>query len=359
MLLFDGHLDLAMNALMWNRDLTLPVSEMRRLELESGIQKRGFGRGTVSYPDMCRGHIGLCIATVIARCQKPGNPLPGFRAAESAYASAMGQLAYYRLREQQGILRFLHDLPSLDAHVAEWRAGLAAGDVESLPIGLILTMEGADPVVYPEQLHAWKAAGLRCIGLSHYGLSNYAHGTASVGGLTDMGRALLPEVEKAGLLLDLTHLADGAFWEVMDRYNGPVQCSHQCCRALVPGDRQMDDRQLQAVFERGGVVGVALDAWMLYPDWQRDVTGPTPDKNLTAVADQIDHICQLAGNTRHAGIGTDLDGGYGTEQTPADLDTIADMQNIADLLRPRGYSESDIQAIFSDNLINLFRRIWS
>jgi membrane dipeptidase len=350
MLLFDGHLDLAMNALAWNRDLTLPVHETRLLE--TGMTQKGRGRGTVSFPEMRRGRIGVCIATVIARVQKPGNPLPGYRTPEIAYAVAQGQLAYYRILEEQGVLRILGDWLSLEAHVEEWETA-----PETAPLGIILTLEGADPIVEPEQVHRWKADGLRCVGLSHYGLSNYAHGTATEGGLTDMGRALLPEMEKAGMILDLTHLADQAFWEALELFSGSVQCSHQCCRSIVPGDRQMNDTQLRAVVERGGVVGAALDAWMLYPGWIKGETENTVC-DLCSVVDQIDHVCQLAGSSLHAAIGSDLDGGYGQEQTPHDLDTIADLQKIPALLRARGYGKEDIRNIMHGNLLRLFRQGW-
>jgi membrane dipeptidase len=349
MLIFDGHLDLAMNALSWNRDLKIAVHDTRLAE--TGMTQRGRGRGTVAFPEMRRGGIGLCIATLIARVQKPGNPLPGYCTPEVAFASAQGQLAYYRILEEEGVLRILTDWPGIEAHVREWETA-----AESAPLGIVLTMEGADPVVYPEQVHRWKADGLRCIGLSHYGLSNYAHGTATEGGLTDMGRAILPEIEKAGLILDLTHLADQAFWEVLERYQGPVQCSHQCCRCLVPGDRQMDDEQLQAVIERGGVIGAALDAWMLHPGWVRGETENSAC-DLDAVAAQIDHVCRLAGNSLHAAIGSDLDGGYGQEQTPHDLDTIADLRKLDGLLRARGYGEEDVRNIMHGNLLRLFRTV--
>lgn len=352
MLIFDGHLDLAMNALIWNRDLNVPVHEQRALEVAAGLSRQGYGRGTVAFPEMRKGRVAVSIATLIARVQKPGNPLPGFRASEIAYAAAQGQLAYYRMLEEQGVLRILTDLPALQAHVQEWEAAPA-----TTPLGIILTMEGADPVVYPEQVHRWKADGLRCIGLSHYGVSNYAFGTSTPGGLTDLGRAILPEIQQAGLVLDLTHLADQAFWEVLEHFDGPVQCSHQCCRALVPGDRQMDDDQLRAVIERGGVIGAALDAWMLYPGWVKEMTENTVC-DLGAMVDHIDHVCQLAGNSRHAAIGTDLDGGYGQEQTPHDLDTIADLQKIPDRLRARGYTEEDVRNIMHGNLLRLFEKAW-
>ena len=124
------------------------------------------------------------------------------------------------------------------------------------------------------------------------------------------GPDLLREMSACGMLLDTTHISDRSFWEALEYYPGPILASHQNCRALAPGERQFTDEQLKAIIERDGVVGAALDAWMLYPDWVRGETDPSV-LTLSSVADHIDHICQLAGSTRHAAIGSDLDGGYG------------------------------------------------
>jgi membrane dipeptidase len=98
-----------------------------------------------------------------------------------------------------------------------------------------------------------------------------------------------------------------------------------------------------------------MDAWMLDPGWVRGVT--TNERvGLVHVVDHIDYICQIAGNVRHAAIGTDLDGGYGTEQTPRDLDTIADVQTISALLRERGYEQDDIASILHGNWLRLLGR---
>jgi len=165
-------------------------------------------------------------------------------------------------------------------------------------------------------------------------------------------------MEKAGIILDVTHLTDQAFLEAIDAFGGPLLASHSNCRTLVPGQRQFDDHHLQTIISRGGVIGAALDAWMLQPNWIR---GETTNENLTleAVADHIDHVCQLAGNSLHAAIGSDLDGGYGTEQTPRDLDTIADLQKIPGLLKKKGYSQEDISGIMHGNWIRFFREAWS
>jgi membrane dipeptidase len=218
-------------------------------------------------------------------------------------------------------------------------------------------MEGADPILSPEQVDEWWEDGLRVVGLAHYGVSAYAHGTATPGGLTPAGPALLKAMEQWGMILDVTHLADDSFWQALQIFGGAVLASHSNCRALVPGDRQFSDEQLRALIERGAVIGAAMDAWMLYPGW---VKGETANSvvSLEAVADQIDHVCQLAGSARHAAIGTDLDGGYGQEQCPHDLDTIADLQKIPELLRSRGYTEGDVEAIMHGNWLRLFREAW-
>ena len=176
--------------------------------------------------------------------------------------------------------------------------------------------------------------GLRAIGPAHYGPGTYAQGTDATGGIGEIGRELLKEMERLGMILDATHLCDDSFWEALDAFDGPVWASHHNCRALVPHNRQFSDDQIRALVARGAVIGVALDAWMLVPGWQRGVTTPqAAGVTLADVVDHIDHICQLAGNARHVGIGSDLDGGFGREQSPADLDTIADLAKIPALLR--------------------------
>ena len=351
MLLIDAHLDLAMNALNWDRNLDLTVDEIRRSEAR--MTEKGRGRGTVSLPELRAAEVAVSLATVIDRTARPGSPSPGSACQEISYAKAQGQLAYYCVLEAQGKVRMLTDWPGLEAHIRAWQ-----GDPAGEPLGFILSMEGADPIVWPGQVRLWWEDGLRVVGLSHYGVSAYAHGTGTEGGLTGAGRELLREMEAVGMALDLSHLAEDAFWQALDAFSGPVLASHNNCRALVPGDRQFSDEQIGAIAARGGVIGVALDAWMLYPGW---IKGETRNEvvSMEAVAEQIDHICQLVGNARHAAVGSDLDGGYGTEQCPYDLDTIADLQQIPDLLRKRGYGQEDIEGVMHGNWLRFFRAAWN
>jgi membrane dipeptidase len=357
MIVFDAHLDLAWNAIDWNRDLRLPVAKIRQLENEAGMTDKGRGCNTVSFPELRRGKVGIFIATLLARLLRIG-AMPAvsrYSSMPGAYAAAYGQLAYYRALEQQGLLRWIKDAPTLEAHVRDWQKN---EDSTSLPLGFILSMEGADPVLSPEQIDEWWQAGLRIIGPAHYGVSPYAHGTGTEGGLFPQGPALLKAMQRVGMILDVTHLSDQCFDEAMDIYGGPVLASHHNCRALVPDQRQLTDEQIKKLIARGGVIGTALDDWMLHPGWVRGQSKPELVK-LEAMVDHIDRVCQLAGNHRHAAIGTDLDGGFGKEQSPCDLDTIADLQRVPDMLRQRGYKEPGIEGIMFANWVRFFKEAWT
>jgi membrane dipeptidase len=358
MIVFDAHLDLAWNALDWNRDLRLPVADIRRRETEQGMEGKGRGCNTVSFPELRRGKVAIFIATLLARLSRP-NLMPAIQRYESmpaAYAAAQGQLAYYRALEKEGWLRWIEDAATLDQHLAAWQAN-EAGDE---PLGFILSMEGADPVLTPDQVEEWHVAGLRIIGPAHYGPSPYARGHDMVGGLFPPGKPLLREMERVGMILDVTHLSDGCLEEALDVYGGPVLASHHNCRALVPNPRQLTDEQIKRLIGRGAVIGTALDTWMMVPGWERGKTTPKEaGATLEKMVDHIDHVCQLAGNARHAGIGTDLDGGFGREQSPLDLDTIADLQRVPDLLRRRGYDDPAVVGIMYGNWVRFFRAAWS
>ncbi len=358
MIVFDAHLDLAWNALDWNRDLGLPVADIRRREQEQGLTAKGRGNNTVSFPALREGRVAVFIATLLARLLRPGlTPVvQRYQTMEAAYAAAQGQLAYYKALETQGHLRFIKDWPTLDAHLEAWQRKESGRE----PLGFILSMEGADPVLSPDQVQEWYDAGLRIIGPAHYGPSPYARGHDMVGGLFEKGPALLRAMERVGMILDATHLSDGCFYEALDVYGGPVLASHHNCRALVDNPRQLSDDQIKRLIQRGAVIGMALDTWMMVPGWVRGKTTPAEaGSTLEKIVDHIDHVCQLAGNARHVGIGTDLDGGFGKEQSPLDLDTIADLQKLPDLLRQRGYDAAAVEGIMHANWVRFFREAWT
>ena len=359
--IFDAHLDLSMNALEWNRDLRWTVPEIR--ESERGMtDKPDRGTGTVSFESMRRGNVGMCVATLIARYVERGSAMPGWHSPEQAWAQTQGQRAWYRAMEEDGELTQITTVADLDRQLERWAVagGLGAAERAPAPIGYVLSLEGADSLVTPGHLERAYAHGLRAVGPAHYGPGVYAQGTNASGGLGETGRALLSEMERLNVILDASHLCEESFWESLDLFRGPVWASHSNCRALVPHNRQFSDDQVKALVARNAVIGVAFDAWMLVPDWVRGTSTPEGmGVTLAHVVDHIDHLCQLAGNARHAGIGSDLDGAFGTEQGPADLDTIADLQKIPALLAGRGYSSQDIENLCGGNFIRFVRDAWS
>ena len=355
MLIFDAHLDLSMNAVEWNRDLTQPLEEVRLRE-QGLTDKLDRGLGVCTLPEMRRGEIGLCIATQIGRYVEPGNPLPGWKSPEIAWSMTQGQLAWYRAMEEAGEMVQIIDRQGLQRHVDLWQNDPAP----DAPIGYILSLEGADSILSPAHLERAYAYGLRALGPAHYGAGRYSPGTGGEGGLTPLGRDLVKQMQELGIVLDVTHLTDEAFWDALELYDGPVWASHNNCRALVPHQRQFSDEQLQALIDRDAVIGAVFDAWMMHPGWVRGATTPVETGlKIERIVDHIDHICQLAGNARHCGIGSDLDGGYGREQTPADLESIADLQRLTTILAERGYSHDDIAAIMHGNWIRRLTEIWT
>jgi membrane dipeptidase len=355
MLMVDAHLDLSMNAMEWNRDLTRSIEEIRNRE-KGMNDKPDRGKGVVNFEELRKGNIGLVVATQIARYVSMENPLPGWHSPEQAWAQTQAQRSWYKAMEERGELIQINNLPSLDNHLQKWNA---ATDKSTLPIGYILSLEGADSIATLGHVERAYQSGLRAIGPAHYGPGRYAQGTDATGGLGKMGRELLKEMERLNIILDATHLCDDSFWEALENFNGAVWASHNNCRTLVPHHRQFSDEQLRALIKRGAVIGGVMDAWMLVPDWVRGVSTPqSMNCNLEKLIDHMDHICQLAGNTLHVGIGSDLDGAFGKEQCPTDIETIADLRKLPVLLSQRGYTKEDIENITGGNWIRFLRKAW-
>ena len=353
MFIIDAHLDLSMNAMEWNRDLRLSIEQLQSQEA-SLTDLPGRAKATVTFEAMRRGNIGVCVATQIGRYVKPENKLLGWNSPEQAWAHTQGQLAWYRTMEASGDLVPITDTASLHSQIARWKT-----DPGYHTIGYILSLEGADSIYDLSLIEEAYAYGLRAIGPAHYGPGTYGFGTDSAGGIGHKGRELLREMEAYGIILDTTHLCDQSFWESLEYFNGAVWASHSLCRSLVNHNRQFSDEQILALVDRGAVIGMALDAWMMIPDWKRGVTTPqSSGLTLDHLVDHIDHLCQLVGHCRHIGIGTDLDGGFGREQCPQDIEDISDLQKLPSLLSDRGFEAADIEQIMNGNWIRFLEGAW-
>ncbi len=374
MLVFEGHLDIAYNALSHERDPRWTVDQTRQRESDPPCDD-GRGLCTTSLPEMRAAGVAVAVTTLLGRAKpwvKPGRPNASrdgdWPTQEMAYGQAQGQLAYYRLLETQGHVRILETASQLRSHWAEWENATEHGKKQCRgPIGLIITMECADPIVTPDQVHQWQAQGLRALFLTHFGMGHYAAGNPSTdpdnahdvdGPVSPRGIELLREMATLNLPLDLTHTSDTTFWDAIERYPGPVYSSHANCRAICNQQRQLTDDMIQAILDRDGVLGVVLAINMIRLDL---IEGPpwTPRKHdvqLHHLADHIDHLCQLAGNADHVALGTDTDGGFGREACPHGYDRHRDIHKLADILRDRGYAEADLAKIFHGNWLNFYSK---
>lgn len=350
MFLFDAHLDLALNGVDWNRDLRQGVNDIRAQEQSLGMTEKGRCTNTLSFPELRSAEVGVCLTTLLARQEKEINHSFGWTTPEACYAMAHAHLAYYRAMERAGWMKMLRTKADLQSHVQAFRNA-----PETTPLGFILTMEGADPVLKPETIDEFYEHGLRAIGLTHYGTNRYGGGTRSEVGLSLDAIPLLKRIAELGMTVDVTHLSDVAFWQVLEHFPGRIHASHQNSRRISNWQRQFSDQQYKAVIDRNGVIGMAFDSIMLQEGYVR---GQSKNEiTIERAVDNIDIVCQLAGNSRHVGIGTDLDGGYGNEQTPMDLNRYSDLRCLPDLLSNRGYSDVDIEAIMHGNWIRFFGEV--
>jgi membrane dipeptidase len=350
MLIFDAHLDLALNGIDLNRDLRNSVDDIRAQESALEMTEPGRQTNTLSLPELRHSEVAVCLATLLARQEQPINHSFGWTSPHTCYAMANAHLAYYRALESEGYLKMLRTSADLNSHFESYRK-----DPKTTPLGFILTMEGADPMLTPKTVFEFHEAGLRALGLTHYGTNRYGGGTRSEVGLSLDAIELLKYCHELKITIDMTHLSDVSFWQVAKHFQGRVHASHQNARAICNWQRQFSDDQIRFVIERDGVLGVSMDVIMLQDGFVRTKSKPTA--TLERAVDQIDHVCQLAGSIRHVGIGSDLDGGYGNEQTPADLNRYRDLQTLSAIMQRRGFAKADIEWFFYGNWMRFFGEV--
>jgi len=353
MLIVDAHLDLAYNALNFNRNLRLELEELRASE------PKGYADGvaTVTIPELKKGGIGLVFGTLFTKpATSPigdGSGKMAYRNSAEANKNAMSQLDYYhRLADEDETLRLVGNLKDLDQVVESHQS-------DSVPLlGIVPLMEGADPIREPEEGEYWYERGLRIIGLA-WDNTRYSAGAWRGGndGLSKEGYQLMEMMAEYGIILDLTHMSEKATFEALDRYEGPIVATHCNARALVPGERQLSDTQIRLIGERKGVIGTVLYNSFLRPNHRKGE--PKHRVTLDHVVGHIDHICQILGDANHVGIGSDFDGGFGVKDIPAEMDSTADLGLIGSRLFNRGYQEDDVAKIMGKNWIALLRRAFS
>jgi membrane dipeptidase len=340
----DAHEDIGSNALRYDRDVRHSVRRTRELEAAgmSGCCAPDVPipeTAMVGLPDHRRGGVGLVFSTIFVA---PGEP-------DDMVNKGEAQLRYYHELAADGSIQLITTQSELRRLVTDWHAATVPAE---RPVGFVLLMEGADPIRRPTHLDAWYRQGLRIVGTS-WTATRYAGGTRAPGPLTELGHALLREMDRLGVILDVSHMAEESFWQALDGFSGTVIASHANCRAYVPTDRHLSDEMIRALAARDAVIGTVLANRFLVDGWTIERDEPVI---LDAVVRHIDHICQLTGSARHCAIGSDFDGGFGVESTPDELDSVADLGAIAGALDRAGYSEVDIAGIMGGNWLRLLER---
>jgi membrane dipeptidase len=347
MRIVDAHEDVSWNALALGRDVRRSTRETRLLEQDSDIPRRS-GLCMVGLPEWLAGGIAVVFGTIFVAPARRGHPEPcSYTTAEQAHALALAQLDFYRrLADDEGQVSLVNTRADLDAVLTSWEGGQPQ-------VGLVLLMEGADPIREPAEAEFWYERGVRLVGLSWRAGSRYAGGDAVPGRLTDEGRELLRVMADLGLILDTSHLAEESFFEAVERFEGRVVASHANPRARVPGPRHLSDGMIRRLAERDGVAGIVPYNRFLKPGWSSG--DPKDAVTIADVAAAVDHVCQVVGDAAHVGLGSDFDGGFGAASTPAEIDTVADLVRIGPALGELGYGKEEISAILGGNWLRLLQ----
>ena len=352
-LIVDAHEDIAWNMLCYGRDYTQPVSVTRAREANDLQIRKDTGVATLGLPEWIAGKVAVIFATLFVepkRSPHAGSYSKTYATADEAFTIAMRQIdVYRRLADEHPQFRLIHTQSDLDGVLASW-----TGD-QDRRVGIVLLMENADSIRKPDEVERWYAEGLRIVGPA-WMATRYCGGTGEPGPLTDDGVRLLRRMQDLNMILDTSHMAEQSFFQAIERYDGPIIASHANPRHYVDIDRNLSYDMLRALIERDGVIGIVPYNPFLVPDWRRERGDRKDAADITTIVRTIDYVCQRAGDALHVGLGTDLDGGFGAEATPAGIDTVADLQKIGEGLKEAGYTPADVEAVMSGNWLRILRK---
>ena len=356
-LIIDSHEDLAWNIVNLHRDYTRSALQTR--EAERGTPIPAFNGSTLlGWPQYIDGQVAVVFGTLYCgpkRLDQGKYPVRVYTTPEEAHRCYRENLdAYHRLTDENpNHFRLLHNRSELSTHLLEWENYLNQSQEEPPPVGIVVLMEGAEGIRQPAEVEQWVEWGVRLVGPAWAG-NQYCGGTREPGPLTKQGIQLLEHMADLGIILDISHMDHASARQSLDLYAGQVIASHSNAETLIRGipiNRHLQDETIRQLIERDGVMGIVpLNAFL---DWEWRDHGGRQAITLDHYIAQIDHVCQLAGNTLHVALGTDFDGGFGVESVPAEIDTIADLQKLAPRLAEKGYNEEDIVRIFSGNWLRI------
>ena len=338
--LVDGHEDIAFNALSLKRDFLQDISKLR-----NGKASEEEGTPTICLPELEKGNVRIVFATIWAAPYETSSSSIGtcYKTSYEAHEQGIAQLNYYKKIESQGLIQIIETKTQLKALLSS-----------STKIGLVILMEGADPIRAPKETHDWFRAGVRIVAPAWH-RTKYSGGTSAPGPLSKEGKELITEMESAGLILDVSHMSEESFFSALDLFHGNVIASHSNCKSYIPTDRHLSDEMIKAISRRNGVIGTVMYNGFLDPDWKK--RGKVKKTvTFSAVIKHMKHVCEIAGDSFHSAIGSDLDGGFGMEEAPSEIDTVADLQKLGDALENDGFSVSEVSNMMGDNWIRLLEK---
>jgi len=336
----DGHEDIAFNVLSLKRDFLQDISKLRNKKTSEDE-----GTPTICLPELEKGNVRIVFATIwVAPCEaSPCSKGPCYKTSDEAHEQGLAQLNYYKRIESQGLIKIIETKRQLKEHLSS-----------STKVGLVILMEGADPIRAPKEIQDWLKAGVRIVAPAWHN-TKYSGGTGAPGPLSKEGKKLMAEMENAGLILDVSHMAEESFFNALDLFHGNVIASHSNCRSYIPTDRHLSDEMIKALTSRNGVIGAVMYNGFLNPDWEKK--GKVKNTvSFSAVIKHMKHVCELAGNSLHSAIGSDFDGGFGVEETPSEIGTVADLQKLGNALKSDGFSSPEVSNIMSENWVRLLER---
>lgn len=327
----DGHIDLAYLQER-GRDMTLPADQVKDDQVPAAVTLRSLAEGKVR----------TVIGTIFVQHRNTVETDKGeklgpwcFSSDDEAYLAAMRQLGIYRDWTQD---QWVHLLTGGES-------GRPQSTFSRDQINLIILMEGAAGLRRAEDLQTFYAGGVRLISLTWKDGTRWAGGDNQHGvGISSEGRTLLKEIDRLGMIHDVSHLSEASFWTVLSETQRPKVATHSNCRVLLPGkqhpERHLSDEQIKALVNVGGIIGINLFTKFLNVA-QRAV--------ITDVITHIRHMTDITGRDDFLAIGSDMDGGFSADELPGDLTLPDHLPRLLDALSKAGYSDAMIKGFAEEN----------
>ncbi len=358
-MIIDAHEDLAYESLFGGFDYSRSAAYNRAHYNGPAT----FGT-TIGWSELQKAKVGIVFGTVFLF--QPYDENSGHKNRETTYATAddyhaavCTQLDYYDRLQSENPEKFrrIFSRADYDSVIQAW-----SGDPDTEhEVGLVGLLEGAEGLRSYDDLELYHERGIRLIG-PVWGGGRWCAGTQSKDikdALTDDGKTLLNKMSEIGMVLDISHMKNHSAMDALDYYDGITAASHANCSALMPDfpfERHLNDETIRMLIGHDGVMGVIPFNFFLDPNWKYEGEASRKAVTLDKLADHIDHICQLAGNSLHAAIGTDFDGNFGYPEIPFEMNDIADLPKLEDVLMKRGFSRTDVENVFCRNWQRILER---